>query len=106
MNQVTTKYTSFLLPLMYHIYTSKCPGTFYPGDFPCEKIGAKSVPRQAVNLAGTKCFTSETSAANSGTPEKKLRNYFNVGTVPANNYTVLVTNFELPGENLTMYFGH
>ena len=36
----------------FHLFNNpvKCPGTFYPGDFPGEKIAAKSVPGQAVNL--------------------------------------------------------
>ena len=59
---------------------SKYPGTFYPVDFPGEKIGAKSVPGQAVNLPSTKCLTSETSAANRWTPEtfEKLFQHRNI----------------------------
>ena len=61
---------------------SKCPGAFYPDDFPGEKIEAKSVPGQAANLPVTKRLTSETSAANRRTPERDPRNYFHVETVP------------------------
>ena len=50
--------------------SSECPSTFYPADFPGEKIEAKSVPGQAVNLPVTKCLTREISAANERTPER------------------------------------
>ena len=51
-----------------------------------EKMGAKLVLGQAVNLPGTKGPASETSAPNRRTPEINLRNYFHVETVPANNH--------------------
>ena len=60
----------------------KCPGAFYPGEFPMEKVSAKSVPGHTVNLPRTKLLTSEISTLNWPTPEINSRNYFRVETVP------------------------
>ena len=59
----------------YNTAQSKCPGALFPSNFPGEKIGAKSIPGQAVNLPGAKRITSETS-------ERNLRNDFHLETVP------------------------
>ena len=49
--------------------------TVTPPPPPREKIRAKSVPGQVVNLPGSKYLTSETSAANRRTPETNLRTF-------------------------------